>query len=190
MEQTKLTVVNALLRVIGESPVNTIDLGHPDIVHALNIWDEYSDEILSNGWWFNVETWQLQPQTDGTVVIPPDVLAVNTPDTNYIKKGRYLYDLENHTNDFTGATETNLNLDLLMSWSVDELPPTMFNYILSACKLKMLMDLAFDGNKAQELQGEVQRRYFLVQKQHLRFAGPNRLSTSSAQALLNVQPQR
>jgi len=190
MEQTELTMINALLKVIGESPVNQVDLGHPDVVTAINIWNEYSVEIQSNGWWYNIETWELQAQTDGKVVIPSNAISIYGPNVNYIKKGRYLYDLEEHSYDFSEASETDLTLDLLMDWDITELPPVMFNYILSVCKLSMLVDLAYDQNKERKLEKESEKRFFLVQKHNLRFKKPNASSTSAAQALLNAQPTR
>lgn len=190
MEQTELVVVNALLKVIGESPVNEIDLGHPDIVTALSTWNEYSSEIQSNVWWYNKEVWQLIAQTDGTVAISSDVIAVDGPNVNYIKKGRYLYNLEEHTYDFSEATEEDLLLNLIMNWDIGELPPVMFNYILSRSKLSMLVDVAYDQNKEAKLRREVETRKFLAQKHHLRFAKPNAKSTYTAQQLLIAQPQR
>ena len=190
MEQTELKIINTLLGVIGESPVNQIDLGHPDVVSALDIWTEYSDEIQSNGWWYNLETWELQADTEGKVNLPPDVIAVDGPNIDYIKKGRYLYDKGEHTYDFSDASDSDLTLNLLTAWEVDEVPPVMFNYILSIAKLKMLMNFAFDANKATELKEEGQKRYFLVQKHNLRFSKPNKLSTSAATKLLNKQPTR
>ena len=190
MEQTELVVVNALLRVIGESPVNAINLGHPDIVSAINIWEEYSVEIQSFVWWYNKETWQLTAGTDTRVVIPSNVIAVDGPNTFYIKKGRYLYDLENHTYDFSDATAADLLLDLIMDWELEELPPVMFNYILAKSKLNMLVDYGFDKNKEAKLEKEVETRKFLVQKHDVRFTAPNAKDTTAAQQLLLRQPVR
>lgn len=190
MEQTELVVVNALLRVIGESPVNEIDLGHPDIVTALDIWKEYSIELQSFVWWYNKETWQLIAGTDTRVVIPSNVIAIDGPNTNYIKKGRYLYDLEEHTYDFSEATEADLLLDLIMDWDLEELPPVMFNYILAKSKLNMLVDYGYDKNKEAKLIMEVATRKFLVQKHDIRFTAPNAKDTYTASQLLLRQPTR
>jgi hypothetical protein len=190
MEQTELVVVNALLRIVGESPVNEIDLGHPDIVAALGIWDEYSLEEQSHVWWYNKETWQLIAGTDDKVVIPTNVIAIDGPEPNYIKKGRYLYDLENHTYDFSTATAADLKLDLIMDWTMDQLPPVMFNYILAKAKLNMLVDYAYDKNKEAKLEKEVTLRQYLVQKHNLRFTDPNAKQTITAQQLLLRQPTR
>jgi hypothetical protein len=190
MEQTELTVVNALLKVIGEAPVNQINLGHPDVVAALNTWKEYSSEIQSNGWWFNTETWDLVADTDGNVTLPSDVISINGPNTEYIKKGRYLYDMGEHSYDFSEASTDDLSISLITEWSIDELPPVMFNYILSRSKLSMLVDLAYDQHKERKLEREVEMRYFLVQKTQLRLGKPNAKSTSTAAQLLNTQPTR
>jgi len=190
MDQTELNIVNALLKVIGESPVNQIDLGHPDVVIALGTWEEYSSEIQSNGWWFNKEAWQLEIGTDNKVSVPPDVITVDGPNTYYIKKGKYLYDLENHSYDFSAASDTDLKVNLITEWSETELPPVMYNYILSKAKLSMLVDLAYDQHKERRLEREVEIRHYLVQRHQVRFGKPNAKSTTSAQQLLNNQPTR
>lgn len=190
MDQTELNMVNTLLRVIGESAVTTIDPSHPDIQHALNLWEEYSLEIQSFGWWYNRETWQLQVQTDGTVVLPSDVISVDSLNLNYIKKGRFLYDMENHSYDFSDADTDDLKIPLIMYWDLEELPPVMYNYILGICKVKMLNDLAYDKNKIQSLSADADRRYFLAQKQQLRFGKPTAKSSPSARDLLHNQPTR
>ena len=190
MDQTELTVVNALLKVIGESPVNQVSVSHPDVITALNIWEEYSSEIQSAGWWYNTETWDLLADTEGKVTLPPDCIAIRGANTDYIKKGRYLYDLGEHSYDFSEATPTDLSLELLMNWTIEELPPVMFNYILSKSKLSMLVDLAYDAHKERKLEQEVQVRFFLVQNNQLRFGKPNAKSTQTAAQLLNVQPTR
>jgi hypothetical protein len=190
MEQTELNVVNALLKVIGESPVNEIDLGHPDVVTALLTWEEYSSELQSNSWWYNKETWALVAQTNGTVIISSDVIAIDGPNTNYIKKGSLLYDMEYHTYDFTDATAEDLTLNLITQWDIEELPPVMYNYILSRSKLSMLVDLAFDANKEKKLEKEVEVRRFLAQKHQIRFSGPNARNTYTARDLLRNQPTR
>lgn len=191
MDQTELNMVNTLLRTIGESAVNAIDLGHPDIVHARNLWDEYSLEIQSFGWWFNKEEWQLKVDTSGKVPIDPTVIAVDGVNTKYIKKGRYLYDLEAHSYDFTEASEEDLKLTLVTNWSLEELPPVMYNYILAVCKLKMLTDLAFDANKVQLLSVDADRRYFMAQKHQLRFGKPTaQYAPTPAQLLMNQSRAR
>jgi len=190
MEQTELAVVNALLKVIGESPVNQIDSGHPDIVTALSIWDEYSTEVQTMGWWFNLETWALSTNTDDKVLLPTTTLTVDGPNSEYIKRGRYLYDLEEHSFDFSAASSTDLTLNLITKWSKSDLPPVIFNYILAKCKLSMLVSLAYDQHKEQQLEDEVRTRYFIVQKHQLRFGKPNAKSTTTAQQLLNAQPTR
>jgi len=98
--------------------------------------------------------------------------------------------MEEHSYDFSEATEDDLTLDLITQWDIDELPPVMFNYILSRAKLSMLVDLAYDQHKELKLEKEVEMRKFLAQKHHLRFAGPNAMGTPSAQQLLNAQPTR
>ncbi len=188
--QTYLEAVNTLLAVINEAPVMEIDDDHPDVQSALNAWNEFSREIQGIGWWYNQETWQLIPQTNGEVGIPSNVLQINGPSTNYVKRSGKLYDLENHTYDLSLAGSSDLLITFTVEWPIDDLPVTIYNYILAKAKLQMLVNLAYDANKERTIKEEIAIREFQAKREHLRFTGANRLSVGPAQNMLSKQPTR
>jgi len=188
MEQTELRVINALLKVIGESPVNTKDLSHPDVLSAIGVWEETSASIQSIGWWFNVESWELAVETSGEVKLPSNTISIDTDDTNYIKRGNRLYDLETHTYDF--SAEDTVDVDVLSEWSIEDLPATAYNYILAEAKATMLADFAMDANKLTKLTTAATVAFHLLQVQNLKFNGPSATSSGAAQTLLQNQPTR
>jgi len=188
MEQTELKVVNALLKIIGESPLNTVDLSHPDVLSALGVWEETSSEIQSRGWWFNLETWELPVETSGEVKLPSTTTAVLATDTNYIKRGSKLYRLDTHNYDFSEFN--TVDADLVTEWSIEDLPPTAFNYILAEAKATMLADFAMDANKLTKLTNAATLAYHRLQVQNLKFSGPNATTSGAAQTLLQNQPTR
>ena len=186
--QTELSVINALLKVIGESPVIAVDLSHPDVLSAIGVWEEISTEIQSRGWWFNLENWVLPVETNGEVKVPSNTTAVITEDLNYIKRGQRLYRKDTHTFDFSEFS--TITVDIISEWTIEDLPPTAYNYILAEAKTMMLASFAMDGNKLTKLTNEAIQAFHRLQVQNLTFSRPNALATSTAQMLLRNQPRR
>ena len=187
MNQSKLTIVNSLLQVIGESPINEVDRSNPDVLAALQVWEQFSNNEQAHGFWYNTETWTLQVNTDGKVYLPSNTLAVDTLDINYIKRGRKLYDLENHSFDFSAQDE--VTVDIITAWEHDELPPIVFNYILAKCRWYMVATYALDTNLLKVLEQETQLAFHKLQVQNLKAERPSATATGTAQTLLQNQPQ-
>lgn len=188
MAQTEKAAVNTMLIQIGQSPVNEIDLSHPDVRAALQILEDVNREIQSKVWWYNTETWDLIPQTDGTLLIPGNATGVLTGNASWVKRGRKLYDLANHTFDF--SEEDTVTLDVISEWDLEELPPTMYTYLINTCRKKMQVGFDFDTNKVEDLTVEVQRSFHDVQVQHLLFTGPNAINQATAQQVLQNKSTR
>lgn len=184
-------MINALLGVIEETAIQEIDLTHPDVLQAIDIWDEQSVAVQSRGWWYNTETYQLVPDTvSGEVYLPAGCLEIDGASTNYVKKGRKLYDMENHTLDFSEATESDLLMVCIMEWDLIDLPPTIYRQTLIASKLAMVTDRDQDQVKMEKYNAEYQIAEALSLKANLRFSDPNRQSVNNAATLLQNQPIR
>ena len=191
IRQSELDMVNTMLEVIEESPVVTVDKAHPDIKLALDLWNIASISVQSSGWWYNKEQYQLIPDTTSLeVFLPGGTIEIDAPGTSFVKRGRKLYDLENHTSEFANTSSDDLLITCIMGWELEDLPPVMYTYLLALTKAQMLTERAFDANKLQKLEQGINMAFVLLQKNHLRYSGPNRKSTSSAQQLLTNQPQR
>ena len=61
---TKLDVVNACLKTMGETKLNTLEEDHPYKDDALDLVDRVLRDTSSLALWFNVEWLKLQPQAD------------------------------------------------------------------------------------------------------------------------------
>ena len=59
---TTLSIVNEMLGLLGELPVNDLDAFHPVVPRALSSIDTAQSSIQADQWWFNVETPTLIPQ--------------------------------------------------------------------------------------------------------------------------------
>jgi len=189
MKQTELAVVNSLLQVIGESPLNEVDRSNPDVLAALSVWEQFSSTEQAIGYWYNTETWELPVSArDGSVYLPSNTTAVipNTP--NYIKRGRRLYDVENHTFDF--SDEESVTVQIITEWDIDELPPVMFNYILAQCRAHMVATYAMDSSLLEKLMNDATLAFHKLQVQHLKATQPSALTSGAASTLLQNQPTR
>jgi len=193
MKQTELSMVNALLESIEESPVQSIDLTHPDVQLALDIWDTESIGVQGVGWWFNTEVYELSIDTrSGEVFLPANIISIDAPGTTLVKRGRRLYNNIGHTYlfDVAETTQDDLTITCLMEWSLEELPPTVYGYILALCKIAIVANRDFDAARLQGLERMAGIRLVSLQKQHLRYSDPNRLNVNAAALMLSRQVQR
>ena len=83
---TYLSAVNSVLSAIGQAPVDVVDQDNPEVMMILQIIKEVSKDVQAEGWIFNQEyrlCWE--PDDDGYIQIPPDVLRLDISDGQYIK---------------------------------------------------------------------------------------------------------
>jgi hypothetical protein len=130
---TKLEAVNTMLGVIGESPVNTISGSSlpVSVVMALNVLDEVSREVQSEGWHFNTEfEYPLVRNSSNQFSLPTNTLKIDTPidkytDIDVVQRGTSLYDRKNHTDVFNEDLEVTITFEL----AFEDLPQQFRTYI-------------------------------------------------------------
>jgi hypothetical protein len=130
---TKLEAVNTMLGVIGESPVNTISGSSlpVSVVMALNVLDEVSREVQSEGWHFNTEfEYPLVRNSSNQFSLPTNTLKIDTPidkytDIDVVQRGTSLYDRKNHTDVFNEDLEVTITFEL----TFEDLPQQFRTYI-------------------------------------------------------------
>lgn len=129
---TELEAINVMLTNIGESPVTTLD--DSDVVDAgiaRTILKSINREVQTAGFWFNTDIdRKFQPTTDNRIQLPVNTLRVDTSGTdryskNFVQRGRFLWDRENHTYDI----EEEVILTVVVGLDFDELPESARRYI-------------------------------------------------------------
>ena len=83
---TYLSAVNSVLSAIGQAPVDVVDQNNPEVMMILQIVKEVNKDVQAEGWIFNQEyrlCWN--PDAQGYIEIPPDVLRLDISDGQYIK---------------------------------------------------------------------------------------------------------
>ena len=130
---TKLQAVNTMLSTIGSAPVNTITgTNSADVALAVQILDETSLAVQSEGWHWNTE--REVPYTPdgvtGEITVPTNALLVDvdSPDNlkvDVILRGQKLYDLKTRSHVFTEQVKATVVYAL--EW--EELPQAARYYI-------------------------------------------------------------
>lgn len=129
---SELDAVNTILGVIGEAPVNSLEVaGMASVDVARQILHDVSREIQGQDWEFNSETSYSLPLTlEGYIQVPPNILKIDVTDTwlqKYlpVQRGTRLYDRKNHTYVFPEA----LDFDVVWFLPFEELPEQLRRYV-------------------------------------------------------------
>lgn len=97
-KMNELEAVQMLLRAIGSSPVNNLDVAHPDVANARACLNRLRKSIQKRGWWFNQDyNVTFQVNSVGEVTIPKEITKFVSDNAQFVKRGRKVYDTCNQT---------------------------------------------------------------------------------------------
>lgn len=161
----ELDAVNMLLRLIGSTPVNSLQSPHPDVDNALTTLRRVSDQLQQKGWWFNLDyNIVMTPDSDKHIKFASTVVSAKTASTSLIKRGDKLYDRAKQT--FKFDTPVTLErLTRVLTW--DELPETMKTYCAYFAAAEFVRDELEDTTKQDDLNKSAQRALIEVNAQEL-----------------------
>lgn len=184
MAYSTLEVVNSMLGLLGELPVNSIIDPHTLIPAALAAITNQNALVQVDFWWFNVEYPTLIPQAgSGLILVPEDAASVDSL-TQYPRlsvRGNRLYNLDDITDVFTQPLRVRLHRVLPFS----DAPAIARAHIAAKAKLEFQMAYDGDGTKAQIIQQEIKETYIRLHSEHIRNAKANMLMRPSVQRTLN-----
>ena len=159
--ETELSAVNAILGAIGQSPVSSIDKTNPEIGFIYNILRDSNVDLQAEGWHFNTERHvNYKPQTVGgeqKIAIGNDILKMDVTDgwtkRNYdvVRRGGYLYDKMDHTDDWDELTTDGIDLDIVKLISYEDLPEVFKRYIIYKSAVRAATQLVNNPQLAQLL---------------------------------------
>jgi hypothetical protein len=109
-KMTELEAVNVLLTTIGEAPVNTLTGNQvTDVTIAMQVLNEVSREIQSQGWYFNTENGvKLNPDNNKHILPPADTARIDSKDYNIVIREEKLFDLDDFSYEFGGTIKVNI----------------------------------------------------------------------------------
>jgi len=164
---TELSAVNSILGAIGQSPVTTLNFDNPETSFIYNILTEVNKDVQNEGWHFNTEYHvKTSPDANKHITLPANTLRYDlnqglrdkTMDL-VVRNGR-LYDLANHTDEFSGE----IFLDLTTLYLFEDLPNVFQRYITYRSAVRAAAQLVSNPNLVQLLsQDEAKTRAACVE---------------------------
>lgn len=131
---TKLEAVNQVLRGVGRAGTAALDTdGNSEAAQAERVLDEVDLEVQSRGWYYNTRRdVTLTPAGDDTIALPTGAITIDAYGTDarrhVTQLGGSLYDLDNHTDEFTG----NLQVEYVLRYDFGCIPQPVQHYIACA----------------------------------------------------------
>ena len=138
---TELSAVNSILGAIGQSPISqlkdangVIVNANPEIQFIYNLLKDANVDVQAEGWHFNTEKHShYYPDANGKIPIAADVLQLDVSDGwkvrkyDVVRKGGFLYDKYDHTDDFSDISE--ILLDVVKLYNFEDVPPVFRRFI-------------------------------------------------------------
>lgn len=150
---TEINAINEVLAAVGQAPVTTLDQTNPDVSIIQQTLKTVSREVQSEGWHFNKEYHRPeQPQSDGTIKVPDTYLQIDVnrqdhPELDVVRRDGKLYDLNNHTDKFTGK----ISVDIIWYLKWTDLPAPIQDYIIARTAAVVSTRLIGDSTQFQIL---------------------------------------
>lgn len=153
---TELDIINDMLASVLEQPVSSVANLHPSVVTARNTLAMMNMRCQAegNGWWFNKEfNYPLTPAADKRIVLPENTLFVDATDSRkrYVQRGRYLYDIFNHTDQF----DSNIKVTITFLLPISDLPQVAASYVSAAAVHAFFTNEDGEGTKAAKYAQDV-----------------------------------
>ena len=163
--ETELSAVNSILGAIGQSPVTQVSGNtNPEISFIYNLLRDANVDVQNEGWHFNTEKHvNFKPDSSNKISIPTDVLKMDVSNGwshrvyDVVKRNGYLYDKFDHTDDWSNAATSGIDLDVVKLFSFEDLPSVFQRYII----------LMASGRAATQLVGNPQLAQLLAQQEAL-----------------------
>ena len=139
---TELSAVNSILGAIGQSPITqlkdpttgAITNANPEIQFIYNLLKDANVDVQAEGWHFNTEKhYHYYPDSNGKIAIGADVLQLDVSDGwksrkyDVVRRGGFLYDKLDHTDDFSDISE--ITLDVVKLYNFEDVPPVFRRFI-------------------------------------------------------------
>lgn len=161
----ELEALNMLLRLIGSSPVNSLDTPHPDAANAKTTLDRARRQTQRNSWWFNTDYQvTLYPDNSGYVPVPDTYSSVVFANNCYIVRGDKVYNRVTQTYEINDEVLAQVVIQVL-DW--DNLPMIVQDYCAYTAASQFIRDELEDPTKEQQLQQDAMKFLIDMRKQDL-----------------------
>lgn len=190
---TELQAINTMLSSIGEAPVNSISgTNNVDVAVAINILNETSLAVQSEGWNFNTEyNVSYSLDTDNKLPLPSNCVQADAGsanrDRNLVIRNGFMYDLDNHTDVLTAS----IPLDVVLVQLFEQLPEYARRYITTKAARRFSARFIGDAGLAELAQVDEQEAYNNFKQSDSRSEDNNILEgDANTYSIINRPPRR
>lgn len=155
---TELKAVNRMLALAGEPPVNTLSTTIPEVLQAVAVLSQVSEEVQAVGWHFNSDdALSLSPGPDKTISVPTDALRIDAtePALDLVARSGKLYDKGTNSNQFDEAVD----VDIVRLLTFEDLPAVAQHYITLRASRRFLREHLGSGSADNQLALDEQLAY-------------------------------
>jgi len=179
---TTLNAVNELLASIGEDPLESLDIMPPSGNIALQVLYNTSRDFQEEGHWFNEESdYELKPDAASKeILIPPNVLRIDSEDGDCIRRGVKLYDRSAKSFIFDAPVKCEVTLHL----PFEELPAAARRYITALSVEKFIEAFPVPQGTTEARLRNLMRAKAAFEAAAIRNGDYNILTNSSIQSAL------
>jgi len=163
---TLLDAVNAILPYLGQHVITRVeDSRNPTVARIVSAIDRQRRSVLAEGHWFNeVTSKTLLLNTDNTVDVPLNTIAVYGKDTKVAKRGAKLYDIDNDTRYFTGP----VTVKVIYDYPFEELPEYAAQYITYLAGIEVYVSDYGVENAVQQMHERKEFNRLLLVQENMR----------------------
>lgn len=172
MYLSSLDVINSCLETLGEVPLNAADTDHPYAGAILRLLRSNNFRVQARGWWFNKERITLEPNAvTGEIYVPHDVLSLDTetPQRNYVLRGRRLYNITAESYVF----KSPVTLAIIRLLEFEDLPFVAQDLIQAATVVRFVESYDADQSRVQQVRADYQEADAVCNAEHIRNVNAN-----------------
>lgn len=182
-----LDIVNACLKTMGETKLNTLEEDHVYKDDALDLIERVRRDVSSLGLWFNTEFLKLEPQaTSKYIMVPTDALKLDVaPDCRgrVVQRGRRLYDVRRNSYEF----DHGVHAKLVRLLDFDDMPYEAQMFVRDDSVLRFQSDFDGDNTKYQKILQHRNESWVNLKSEHIRQIKANPLYARASVDVLRAR---
>lgn len=140
---TELEIVNDILRMVGASPINSLNSPHPYVSGIRSAIDKSTKRLQRRGYWFNTEYEVECHPTNDRIILSNDISSIIPEDSNIILRGKTLFHRVRNSNVFTSPVRLRSLVRIL---PLENVPESMQEAILYTAGFKYITETIGDDN--------------------------------------------
>lgn len=182
----QLDVINRMLGTMGEAPVESLTEDHDFIPAGLARLEGTNKAVQGRAWWFNTEAVTLDPDEDGHLILPADVIGIQSRSRRLsFRRGR-IYDLSSSTDVFTSSVD----LQIIRLVPFEDLEQVAKDYIAIVAVEQFQREYDGDSTKTRELLKEVKTAFDYFHAAHTLAVNFNAIYTNPRRRRMHAVTRR